>query len=85
MNFKRNLFVFVFYFSWFCDDTILFNLFAQLAVKGGPTLGVHVEYSIENDKIASIDRYSGRLLAISVGNTVSCGILLRLIIVPYFV
>ncbi|MED6133436.1 hypothetical protein PIB30_028200 [Stylosanthes scabra] len=40
-----------------------------LAMKGGPTLGVHVEYSIENDKVASIDRYSGRLLAISVGNT----------------
>ncbi|RYR07176.1 hypothetical protein Ahy_B05g074493 isoform E [Arachis hypogaea] len=40
-----------------------------LAMKGGPTLGVNVEYSIENDKIASIDRYSGRLLAISVGNT----------------
>ncbi|MED6170545.1 hypothetical protein PIB30_032004 [Stylosanthes scabra] len=40
-----------------------------LAMKGGPTLGVHVEYSIENDKVASIDRYSGRLLATSVGNT----------------
>ncbi|XP_061357530.1 nuclear pore complex protein GP210 isoform X2 [Gastrolobium bilobum] len=41
----------------------------MLTMKGGPTLGVHVEYSIENDKIASIDRYSGRLSAISVGNT----------------
>ncbi|XP_027357563.1 nuclear pore complex protein GP210 isoform X2 [Abrus precatorius] len=40
-----------------------------LTMKGGPTLGVHVEYEIENDKIASIDRYSGRLSAISIGNT----------------
>ncbi|XP_019442522.1 PREDICTED: nuclear pore complex protein GP210 [Lupinus angustifolius] len=40
-----------------------------LTMQGGPTLGGRVEYSIENDKIASIDRYSGRLLAISTGNT----------------
>ncbi|RDX93240.1 Nuclear pore complex protein GP210, partial [Mucuna pruriens] len=40
-----------------------------LTMDGGPTLGVHVEYEIENDKIASIDRYSGRLAAISIGNT----------------
>ncbi|XP_029128899.1 nuclear pore complex protein GP210 isoform X3 [Cajanus cajan] len=40
-----------------------------LTMEGGPTLGVHVEYEIENDKIASIDRYSGRLSASSIGNT----------------
>ncbi|XP_058778625.1 nuclear pore complex protein GP210 isoform X1 [Vicia villosa] len=40
-----------------------------LTVEGGPSLGVHVEYAVENDKIASIDRYSGRLLANSIGNT----------------
>ncbi|KAH1248383.1 Nuclear pore complex protein [Glycine max] len=40
-----------------------------LTMEGGPTLGVHVEYEIDNDKIASIDRYSGRLLASSIGNT----------------
>ncbi|XP_045812556.1 nuclear pore complex protein GP210 isoform X2 [Trifolium pratense] len=40
-----------------------------LTVEGGPSLGVHVEYAVENDKIASIDRYTGRLLAISTGNT----------------
>lgn len=49
-------------------------------MKGGPTLGVHVEYSIENDKIASMDKYSGQLSAISIGNTVRCEILLRLIL-----
>ncbi|KAK2365493.1 nuclear pore complex protein GP210 [Trifolium repens] len=41
----------------------------MLTVEGGPSLGVHVQYAVENDKIASIDRYSGRLLAISTGNT----------------
>jgi nuclear pore complex protein Nup210 len=41
-------------------------------VEGGPSLGVHVQYAVENDKIASIDRYSGWLLAISTGNTVRC-------------
>lgn len=46
-------------------------------MEEGPTLGVHVEYEIDNDKIASIDRYSGRLLASSIGNTVRCEILLR--------
>ncbi|KAK4272113.1 hypothetical protein QN277_020709 [Acacia crassicarpa] len=40
-----------------------------VTMKGGPTLGVHVEYAINDDKIASIDRYSGRLSAISIGNT----------------
>ncbi|BAU00962.1 hypothetical protein VIGAN_11010600 [Vigna angularis var. angularis] len=40
-----------------------------LTMEGGPTLGVRVEYGIENDKIASIDRYSGRLSASSIGNT----------------
>lgn len=40
-----------------------------LTVEGGPSLGVHVEYAVESDKIASIDRYSGRLLANSIGNT----------------
>ncbi|KAL6506124.1 hypothetical protein OROHE_022653 [Orobanche hederae] len=40
-----------------------------LTVEGGPSLGVHIEYAVENDKIASIDRYSGRLLAISTGTT----------------
>ncbi|KAL6532745.1 hypothetical protein OROGR_013705 [Orobanche gracilis] len=40
-----------------------------LTVEGGPSLDVHVEYAVENDKVASIDRYSGRLLAISTGNT----------------
>ncbi|KAL2335736.1 hypothetical protein Fmac_016949 [Flemingia macrophylla] len=40
-----------------------------LTMEGGPTLGVHVEYEIENDKIASIDRYSGRLVSSSIGNT----------------
>lgn len=47
-------------------------------MKGGPTLGVHVEYAINDDKIASIDRYSGRLSAISVGNTVRCRALFKL-------
>jgi len=54
-------------------------------MEGGPTLGVHVEYTIENDKIASIDRYSGRVSASSTGNTVRCEILFRLIVLPYFV
>ncbi|XP_054801518.1 nuclear pore complex protein GP210 [Prosopis cineraria] len=40
-----------------------------VTMKGGPTLGVHVEFAIEDDKIASINRYSGRLSAISTGNT----------------
>lgn len=50
-------------------------------MKGGPTLGVHIEYAIEDDKIASIDRYSGRLSAILIGNTVRCEILIKLNIV----
>lgn len=41
-------------------------------MEGGPSLGANVEYAIESDKIASIDRYSGRLLAISIGNSVRC-------------
>lgn len=53
-------------------------------MEGGPSLRVHVEYAIESDKIASIDRYSGRLKAISIGNTVRCEILLGLICIPYF-
>ncbi|XP_027187547.1 nuclear pore complex protein GP210 isoform X1 [Cicer arietinum] len=40
-----------------------------LTMEGGPSLGANVEYAIESDKIASIDRYSGRLLAISIGNS----------------
>ncbi|KAF7801531.1 nuclear pore complex protein GP210 isoform X1 [Senna tora] len=40
-----------------------------VTLKGGPTLGVRVEYEIEDDKIATIDRYSGRVSAILIGNT----------------
>lgn len=50
-------------------------------MEGGPTLSGHVEYAIENDKIASIDKYSGRLSAVALGNTVRCEILFRLNIV----
>uniref|UniRef100_A0A2P2KNT8 Uncharacterized protein MANES_17G112100 n=1 Tax=Rhizophora mucronata TaxID=61149 RepID=A0A2P2KNT8_RHIMU len=40
-----------------------------LAVKGGPTIGAYVEYSSLDDKIATVERSSGRLSAISPGNT----------------
>ncbi|KAI4350639.1 hypothetical protein L6164_005077 [Bauhinia variegata] len=40
-----------------------------LTIRGGPTLDVHVEYVIKDDKIATVDRYSGRLSAISIGNS----------------
>ncbi|KAG8634965.1 hypothetical protein MANES_17G112100v8 [Manihot esculenta] len=40
-----------------------------LTVKGGPTIGVNVEYASLDDRIATIDRSSGQLSAISPGNT----------------
>ncbi|XP_050223905.1 nuclear pore complex protein GP210 [Mercurialis annua] len=40
-----------------------------LTVKGGPTIGVYVEYVSLDDGIATVDRFSGKLSAISPGNT----------------
>ncbi|CAB4305668.1 unnamed protein product [Prunus armeniaca] len=40
-----------------------------LTVKGGPTVGVYVEYMSMNEEIATMHRSSGRLSAISPGNT----------------
>lgn len=39
-------------------------------MKGGPTVGVYVEYMSMNEEIATMHRSSGRLSAISPGNTV---------------
>lgn len=40
-----------------------------LTLKGGPTIGVNVEYTSLDDEVATIDRSSGRLSASSPGNT----------------
>lgn len=40
-----------------------------LTLKGGPTIGVNVEYMSMDDEVATIDRSSGRLSASSPGNT----------------
>ncbi|KAJ9135376.1 hypothetical protein P3X46_032567 [Hevea brasiliensis] len=40
-----------------------------LTVKGGPTIGVDVEHATLDDRIATIDRSSGQVSAISPGNT----------------
>ncbi|XP_004304654.1 PREDICTED: nuclear pore membrane glycoprotein 210-like [Fragaria vesca subsp. vesca] len=40
-----------------------------LTLKGGPTLGVNVEYTSMDDEVATIDRSSGRLSASLPGNT----------------
>ncbi|XP_015576193.2 nuclear pore complex protein GP210 isoform X1 [Ricinus communis] len=40
-----------------------------LTVKGGPTIGVYVEYASLDDGIATVDRSSGQLSGISPGNT----------------
>ncbi|XP_065877577.1 nuclear pore complex protein GP210 isoform X2 [Euphorbia lathyris] len=40
-----------------------------LTVKGGPTVGAYAEYASLNDGIVTIDRSSGKLSAISPGNT----------------
>ncbi|GMP75761.1 hypothetical protein CsSME_00032736 [Camellia sinensis var. sinensis] len=50
-----------------------------LTVRGGPTIGAYVEYASMEDGTATIHRSSGRLSAVSPGNTVSlfcrCGLL----------
>ncbi|KAJ7974628.1 Nuclear pore complex protein [Quillaja saponaria] len=40
-----------------------------LTMKGCPSIGVYVEYACLDDKIANIHKYSGRLSAMSAGNT----------------
>ncbi|KAF9666359.1 hypothetical protein SADUNF_Sadunf16G0221300 [Salix dunnii] len=39
-----------------------------LAMKGGPTIGVYFQYASMDDGIATVDKSSGRLCAISPGN-----------------
>jgi len=39
-------------------------------MKGGPTVGVYIQYASMDDGIATVDKSSGRLCAISPGNTV---------------
>lgn len=39
-------------------------------MKGGPTFGSYVEYATMDDVIASIHKSTGRLSAVSPGNTV---------------
>ncbi|EXC20346.1 hypothetical protein L484_020567 [Morus notabilis] len=41
----------------------------MLTVEGGPTISVYVEYASKDDSIATIHKSSGRLSAISHGNT----------------
>ncbi|KAJ8750145.1 hypothetical protein K2173_014060 [Erythroxylum novogranatense] len=41
----------------------------MLSVNGGPTVGAHIEYSSMDDGIVAVERSSGRLSAISPGNT----------------
>ncbi|CAN1272932.1 Nuclear pore complex protein GP210 [Linum perenne] len=41
----------------------------MLNVEGGPTIGQHVEFASEDETIATVDKGSGRLSAISPGNT----------------
>lgn len=41
----------------------------MLAMKGGPTVGVYIQYASMDDGIATVDKSSGRLCAISPGNT----------------
>ncbi|CAK7328122.1 unnamed protein product [Dovyalis caffra] len=41
----------------------------MLAMKGGPTIGVYFQYASMDDEIATVDKSSGRLYAISPGNT----------------
>ncbi|KAK3033069.1 hypothetical protein RJ639_035695 [Escallonia herrerae] len=40
-----------------------------LSLKGGPTVGAYVEYASMDDEISTIQKSSGRLLAIAPGNT----------------
>ncbi|KAL5860539.1 hypothetical protein ACOSQ4_001835 [Xanthoceras sorbifolium] len=40
-----------------------------LTLKGGPTIGIYVEYASMDDEIATIHKSSGQLFAISPGNT----------------
>ncbi|XP_052195537.1 nuclear pore complex protein GP210 isoform X2 [Diospyros lotus] len=40
-----------------------------LTVKGGPTIGSYVEYACMNDKTATVHKSSGKLSAVSPGNT----------------
>ncbi|KAK0591220.1 hypothetical protein LWI29_037217 [Acer saccharum] len=40
-----------------------------LTLKGGPTIGIYVEYASMEDKIATVHKSSGQLFAISPGNT----------------
>ncbi|KAJ6775802.1 NUCLEAR PORE MEMBRANE GLYCOPROTEIN 210 [Salix koriyanagi] len=40
----------------------------MLAMKGGPTIGVYFQYASMDDGIATVDKSSGRLCAISPGN-----------------
>ncbi|KMZ62792.1 hypothetical protein ZOSMA_445G00130 [Zostera marina] len=49
----------------------------MVTVNGGPTVGVMLEFSSLDDKIANIHGYSGKVFAKSIGNTtlrVSCSI-----------
>ncbi|KAJ4729295.1 nuclear pore complex protein [Melia azedarach] len=41
----------------------------MLTLKGGPTIGVYVDYTSMDDEIATVHRSSGQLFAISPGNT----------------
>ncbi|CAI0454950.1 unnamed protein product [Linum tenue] len=41
----------------------------MLNVEGGPTIGQYVEFASEDEQIATVDKASGRLSAISPGNT----------------
>ncbi|KAI3985657.1 hypothetical protein MKX01_033940 [Papaver californicum] len=40
-----------------------------LTVKGGPSIGVYVEYTLDYETIADIQKHSGRIQAISPGNS----------------
>ncbi|XP_038715182.1 nuclear pore complex protein GP210 isoform X2 [Tripterygium wilfordii] len=40
-----------------------------LTVEGGPSIGVYIEYASLDDKVATVDRSTGKLLAILPGNT----------------
>ncbi|KAM7268816.1 hypothetical protein ACFE04_010982 [Oxalis oulophora] len=40
-----------------------------VSLKGGPTIGVHVNYATMDDGVAIVDSFSGRLTAMSPGNT----------------
>lgn len=53
----------------YLDITLLLSL--KVAVKGGPTVGVHIVYASSDETIATVHQSSGRLFGIVLGNTVS--------------